>query len=333
MPVDGHGMHNGHITYGYTNYTTDLFGFSIGLSALGEDLAYQFEGVTFEIYNHPQLYIMSQNETYKEATEAIEERIQLEKNCYNKDCSSDYIAKNSKKFSAVFPEFPSLNQQACKYSYYNQTLVNEREEAIALAESNDTVAGDVFPYYAPCRINVYDVFNCPIAKVSHLNESSSVLLNYCNPESRKDKSLAFLKTCNGKDGECLPDFIKENAFYPYNQFPYEFAALNARYSTYKGLPPFKGFDCKATFNQKIRKMVNYENQIITYEQLPTPKVDVTILFGAFETTIWGEVLNKNQTQTRRDMFYAGGDGSVSSSNLIGALKWLYDVKKISLMLK
>jgi len=179
---------------GTKEFRTDLpFSNVIDISINAQKFFGSFNPNFYLLFLKPFLNNLANKSEYKEFYEAIRERLMLERKCKDlinfesskknkfknipnqKDqevCTDDFIEKNSKKFSSLFPFIPKLNSFECKDLYHkaamyvNQTnFINEK-----FAKRKDIYEN--LPTYEGCFLRIYDYFNCPFIKVKEDNDTS-----------------------------------------------------------------------------------------------------------------------------------------------------------------
>jgi hypothetical protein len=164
---------------GTEEFKSDIFaGMKINISKPALDFMGAFNPNFYILFLQPFLENLSNKNEYKKFTEAIIERINLERECKsliepnsnkafnNNKCNDDFIEKNSQKFSEIFPFIPKLNSNVCKNLYKkaiedmkNSNFFNEKSD-----KRNDIY--EFLPTYDPCFLRIFDFLNCPLIKVN-----------------------------------------------------------------------------------------------------------------------------------------------------------------------
>ena len=112
--------------------------------------------------------ILNDSNEYKEFGEAIKERLNLEKECGKKACSTEYISQNSEKFDKLFKGyFYSLTDPDCKfesgltnyYNVFNRKCITEMFN-FAETDSNGNLPNDFDKYCGQTSNNLYFQQNC-----------------------------------------------------------------------------------------------------------------------------------------------------------------------------
>lgn len=127
------------------------------------------------LFLKPFLENLSNKKKYGKFMEAIMERINLERECRNlinfsegnstKKCSDDFIEKNSKKFSEIFPFIPKLNSEVCKKLYKSAEKDIKNSDFYNKKNAKREDIYEYLPSYDPCFLRIFDFLNCPLIKV------------------------------------------------------------------------------------------------------------------------------------------------------------------------
>ena len=255
---------------------------------------------------------------YSELSDAILERIELEKECKNKDCSYEYILLNSKKFDNIFKGyFPSLSDDECEYE--------------------ENIGGNEKTFNRKCYTNIYNIAECPtiITKPSNSNNipSQEVFEKdfYCN----KFGSNYFYQTeCDNEYKNCLDEMLSSdkcpNVFSNGEAVSYLVDRFNEEFSSEFGGITKKYFDSYSRIQQGVKNSISYHNEIDIIKELPIPPIDTDIVYGAFTPTTAALVFDENDFSKEGEL-YKGGDGKVPTwSSLLTGLKWIYEKKKNNL---
>ena len=281
----------------------------------GKEIMSNTSPTVFELRPLPIVGKLFNNEEYKEFGEAIRERINLEKECENKECDSSTLKKGSEKFDNIFKGyFPSLTDEDCKYEP-------------SLNKSSGY-------FNKKCFAEIFNVGDCPliISKKENSNLSFENLDNYCG---KNDDNFYYQTECDG-NRKCVDEIYYTKAPYPFDKLSekaqYFIDKWNEKYSDEFGSKKsMNDYITKEKFMEKTKKQIEYYKQISLTKELPIPPIDTDIVYGNFMPTTTSFILNENNFKEEGESYYKGGDGTVPNwSSLLTGLKWIYDMKKNNL---
>ena len=326
----------------------DLINIKIQLTYFSESLYFSSAPVVGEL--RPQYGIVSALEKpeYSKLKLAIEELIEVEKECWDKNCPEEKIRDMTKNYYEIFgDDFPSLADEDCKL---------DEEELLNLSKNKNKLKAK---YTRRCVTNVYDVFKCPFllyekdfsynVPSSHMRDlcgvyNSSLLYlmnkNTCNPKTYKDifgikeKPNSNQNKNNIENKVPLDTIFDGNAKYPYD-YP-EFSILLDEYNKnfaekYNRVLTREDFETEEEFQKKGKRNAEYVAQKSLIQDLPIPPLDTYLVYGNYYGTDVGFVYDngkKDKTSFDSDEYLpSGGDGTVPNySNLFTGMKWLYEKK-------
>ncbi len=103
-----------------------------------------------------------------------------------------------------------------------------------------------------------------------------------------------------------------------NKFSKEYGRINNNY-----------FDTHETLRKGVKSLIEHQEKNDLIKELPVPPVDTKLLYGTFNPTIAGLVLDDdNFTKEENKNFEKDWDGTVPTwSSLLTGLKWIYDKKR------
>jgi hypothetical protein len=201
---------------GSKEFKVDIFaGMKVDVSNSALKFTGAFNPNFYILFLKPFLENLSNKSEYKNFLEAILERINLERHCknliglnndYKNDiiCNDDFIEKNSKKFSEIFPFIPKLNSKECKDLYISAENDMKNSDFFNKKNNNRDDIYEYLPTYDPCFLRIFDFLNCPMIKVNRDNKDFSIEdfekiclnLNENIEEKNKDKDKE-----KGKDNQ------------------------------------------------------------------------------------------------------------------------------------
>ena len=129
------------------------------------------------------------DQSYEELGNALRDRLEIEKDCKEKDCDTSII--ESKKFDEIFKGyFPSLLDSECKY------------ETFKSKNNGETLS-------RKCFTNIYNVGDCPtiITKSANPNKNEFEKGLYCNIYGKK---YFYQGECNKEERNCLDNMYFSN---------------------------------------------------------------------------------------------------------------------------
>lgn len=318
----------------------------VELNEFSQRLVSPYSPAIYELKPNPVLFKLFQEEKYAKFSEAIVERINLEKQCKEKDCLTEDILKNSQKFNELFKRkdvnklmFPSFVEDGCKL----KTLQDNLKYYKRLEDFKKVTKRA--PNFLPCRHDIYDIVNCPtvVVKTRDHETASDLIENLClNPKESAEEGISlklfdptnsyFNHEC-AKEHQCLDSFIDEFSPYPYIDEKMVYL-IDRFYKNYQNQYPDivinseNFFESQSDFIAKVKSMIDYQVKISKTRNLDIPKVDTIVLYSSFLPTDTAFLFDSKKVQDQFqniDVLSKGGDGTVSSwSSLLVGMKWIYD---------
>ena len=265
---------------------------------------------------------------------AIEELINVEKECWYRNCESETIKQMTKNYYDVFGEdFYSLEEEDCKLDQEEINNINKNKLSLNFARK--------------CVTNLYDILKCPFLlyeKDFISNVPSENMRNLCDTYN---SSLLYLSTkdiwqtknqnkLNEEEEPKIPldTLFKGNAKYPYN-FNEFYILLNEYNKNFAGkynkTLTKEDFDTQEEFQKKGERNAEFVSKNSLIKDLPIPPVDTYVVYGSYHKTDVGFVYDnakKDKSTFDRDEYLGnGGDGTVPNfSSMLTGMKWLYDKK-------
>ena len=257
---------------------------------------------------------------YEIFADAIKERFFLEKKCGHTKCDDYIINKYSHKFNALFKDyFPLLTDDDCKF------------------ESDLKETDKVFN--RKCLMEMRNVFDCPMA-IEETRDKDGKLPNdfdsYCG---RNEPNLFYQKDCDDSDKQCLDQTYWKHVLYPFKESNEKLQWFKSKWTEKKYNEKFGDVD-SSFYEQEEKYLASPKNQIDYYEKIsltkdmPTPTVDVDIVYSTYNPSYSAFIFDKNDWSKDFIAQLKGGDGIVPNwSPLIPGLKWIFDTKKYNLPIK
>jgi hypothetical protein len=272
---------------------------------------------------------------YRPLHEAILERSNLESRCAYAQCSLNDIKSNSgNKWNSLFGSiFPSYTEDICNiFNWYKRPGFKNAADTYFLYK-NQQIAS--LPYFNPfpCQFGYFDINSCPLItkRTSGLNN-----LLYEKELCRLGPHLneVYAEPCNKLDlKNCMDTFIAKVQKYPYFKNDPKLQDLIRRYQANYMLDLPK-FDTEEEFTEKVRRMISYQIEESTTNDLPLPLVKTTMIYTTTLSTSTAYLYNDDPKVTDfdnyKDVYYKGGDDSVNSfSSFAVGLKWQFDLKLLN----
>ena len=344
--------------YGLTDLNTeikigDFFDFKVELTKFSESLYFSYAPVVADLRPQYSLIEELMKPEYNKLKIAIEELIQVEKECWDKNCAADKVKDMTKNYYDVFgDDFPNLSDTDCQLT----------EEEINYIKSKNDNGKSVNSYtFRKCITNLYNIFDCPLIlfekgfsrevpaddlfNLCGIYNSSLLYLTTpetCKPKTYQDifgikiKSSKFNKYTpfNKQSKTSLESLFNGNAKYPYNykEFNELMDEYNKKYaSIYNKTLSKSDFETEEEFQLKGKKNVEYNKKNNLLTGLPICPVDTYIIYGNFHATDVAFVYddtNKEKTGfDENEYLKTGGDGTVNNySSMLTGMKWLYEKK-------
>ena len=176
----------------------DFFDFKVEVSLFSQSLYFSYSPVVAEL--RPQFSLIEEinKDEYKKLKLAVEELINEEKECWDKNCPSDKVKNMTKNYYDVFGEdFPLLSDEDCQLSEDEIKYIRENN-------NNNSVK------FRKCITNLYNVFNCPLIlfeKEFSTEVPAEHLYDLCGVYN---SSLFYLYPPEEKNNICENKFLKFN---------------------------------------------------------------------------------------------------------------------------
>ena len=342
--------------YGLTEFNQEikigtLFDFKVEITKFSESLYFGYAPVVAEL--RPQFSLIEEltKPEFNKLKLAIEELVQVEKECWDKNCPSEKIKNMTKNYYDVFgDDFPSLADEDCKLT----------EEEIDYIKSNkDKSLNSVS--FRKCITNIYNIFNCPLilfekefsteVPASHFYDlcgvfNSSLLYltkpETCEPKNYKDifgiKNTKKFSLKNSQQKVPLESLFTDNAKYPYNykEFYELLDDYNNKYASKYNKPLSKDdFESEEEFQLKGKRNIEYNRANNLLTGYPIPPVDTYIIYGNYHGTDVSFVYDDRKKEKtgfdKNEYLSTGGDGTVNNySSMLTGMKWLYEKKSKNL---
>ena len=292
--------------------------FEIDLDDFGKNMMINTLPMAIELRPQSIVSKIFKDEKYKELSDALRERMNLEKKCANQQCSEETIKQSSEKFDGLFKGyFPSLLDKDCQYEPKIKDI-KERK----------------------CIANIYDVENCPIVIEAKKGQESAYpdfgkidnMDEYCN---KNDENYYYQKECDGNDNKrCVDEIFYKKGSYPFNveeKIQYFIDAWNENYADeFKEKKDKSYYISKEKFLEQTKKQIKHLEEISLIKDLPIPAVDTDIVYINYDGTNT-VFLFKEDFSNYITKYQGNGDGTVPNwSYLIPGFKWIYDMKKNNL---
>ena len=293
----------------------------VNYDVFGQNMMYKSMPVISELRPLPIISKLFNSEEYKEFGDAVLERIDLEKECANKNCDASTVEKKSQKFTKVFGStFPSLSDAECQITAAKKRLID-------IFKINKLNLDNV--YSTPCRTELYKEGTCPatIIKSSTFNPKGSSMEKYCGV-----KNSSILYDAEGDTDGYLDSLYSSGpfAFDDKNKLNNLTSRYNEKYGSKFGKIDASYFEKKAEARAKTKALLQHHKKNSVTQSLPLPPVDTTVLYTHFLPTDTSYVFDKSSSKdfSSENIYRKGGDGTVPNwSSYLTGLKWLYDKKK------
>ena len=337
--------------YGLTDFNTEIkignfFDFKVILTKFSESMYFSYAPVVAELRPQYSLIEELMKPEYNKLKLAVEELLQVEKECWDKNCPEDKVKNMTKNYYEIFgDDFPLLSDSDCQLT----------EEEIKFLKTNN----DNKLKFRKCITNLYNVFNCPLilyekefsqeVPANHLLDlcgvfNSSLLYlttpETCKPQNYQDifgiKNNKFNKytSLNGQKKTPLESLFNGHAKYPYNfdEFYELLNEYNAKYAAkYNKTLSKADFETEEEFQLKGKKNIEYNKKNNLLTGLPISPVDTYIIYGNYHSTDVGFVYDDGKKEKtgfdKNEYLTTGGDGTVNNySSMLTGMKWLFEKK-------
>ena len=326
--------------YGLGDFDTeinivDIAKIKIELNKFSESLYFSSAPIVGELRPQSGVLKALEKPEYSPLKLAIEELINVEKECWYRNCESETIKKMTKNYYDVFGEdFYSLAEEDCKLD----------EEEINNINSNNKLS---LNFARKCVTNLYDVLKCPFLIYEKDFVSNVPAENMRDLCDIYNSSLLYLSTKDiwesqnsnklKKEEESkvsLDTIFKGHAKYPlnFNEFYILLDEYNKNFAEkYNKTLTKDDFDTEEEFQKKGERNAEFVSKNSLIKDFPIPPVDTYIVYGNYHKTDVGFVYDnakKDKSTFDRDEYLGnGGDGTVPNfSSMLTGMKWLYDKK-------
>ena len=263
--------------------------------------------------------ILNGYDDYFDFAQAINERINLEDNCYDVNCNSSFIKENSEKFNKIFNSYyPDLNEEECKYKNNKNDNIKELNH--------------------PCRMEIYNIGKCPSVIIPNefFKPKSSDIKSLCGI---RNSSFYYAEDCDfsNEDKKCLNEIYMNKGPYPFDdkeKVNFLIKRFNKKFSKFFGKKIDENyFEKKESLQKKVHTLLEEHNKISKTKDLPIPPIDTNVIYTKYnpskDSFIYDE--KKKDSFSNEEILFSGGDDTVQSwSSLLTGFKWLYDKKKNNL---
>ena len=337
--------------YGLTDFNTEIkignfFDFKVILTKFSESMYFSYAPVVAELRPQYSLIEELMKPEYNKLKLAVEELLQVEKECWDKNCPEDKVKNMTKNYYEIFgDDFPLLSDSDCQLT----------EEEIKFLKTNN----DNKLKFRKCITNLYNVFNCPLilyekefsqeVPANHLLDlcgvfNSSLLYlttpETCKPQNYqeifgiKNNKLNKYISLNDQKKTPLESLFNGHAKYPYNfdEFYELLNEYNAKYaSKYNKTLSKADFETEEEFQLKGKKNIEYNKKNNLLTGLPISPVDTYIIYGNYHSTDVGFVYDDGKKEKtgfdKNEHLTTGGDGTVNNySSMLTGMKWLFEKK-------
>ena len=284
----------------------------------GQNLIYKSLPTIMELRPQPMPAKIFIDPEYQELGNALKERLEIERDCCEKNCETSEIEAKSEKFDDIFKGyFPSLLNSECKYETFSQYIGNNEET-----------------FNRKCYTNIYNVGNCPtiITKSENPTKKNFEKDLYCN---KFGKNYFYQGECYNKERNCLDEMYFSdkcpNVYNSKDAVKYLLDRFNSLFSHKYNKINEKYFENYEMIKQGVKNSIEHQKEIDLINKLPVPPVDTELVYGSFYPTIATLILDDNDFTKQGTIFNKGGDDTVPTwSSLLTGLKWIYDKKKNNL---
>ena len=332
--------------YGISQFDTDInildiIKMRIELSTFSESMYFSSIPITCELRPTYGVLKALEKPEFAKLKLAIEEIINVEKECWDKNCPKEKIEKMTKNYYEIFgDDFPSLAAEDC--------LLDE-QDIKNIKQDNKTKF-----FTRKCVTNLYNIIDCPLmlyendfkynVPAEHLKELCGIfnksLLYISNGETcepKKYNEIFGLKK-NEEKKSPLDNIFDGNSKYPYNTKKFQILLddYNKNFAKqYNKTLSKEDFVSEEEFQKRSKRNVEYADKKSLIKDLPVPPVNTYIIYGNFIRTNTGFIYNKSQKDKSMfdedEFLKGGGDETVPNySTFLTGLKWLYEKKKNNL---
>ena len=335
--------------YGLREFDTEIkigniYDFKVELTPFAESLYFSYAPVVAEL--RPQFSLIQElnKAEFSKLKAAMKELIEVEKECWDKNCPSEKVKNMTKNYYDVFgDDFPLLSDEDCQLS---QDEIEEIQN-----NKNNNVNSHKF---RKCLTNLYNIFNCPLVlfeKKFSTEVPAQHMLDLCNiynsslfylspPSENQCENKNYKEIFNIKDKankeEITPleSLFDGNAKYPYgfDEFNILLDEYNSKFAEKYNKPLSKDdFYTYEEFQKRGKLNIEYNRKNNLLTGYPISPVDTYIFYGNFQETDVGFVYDDRKKQKKKfdnnEYLTMGGDGTVNNySGMLTGMKWLYEKK-------
>ena len=258
--------------------------------------------------------------SYNDLSNAIKDRLEIERIYKNKKCNISEIEDKSSSFDNIFKGFfPSFLDPECSFE--------------------SKIGGNQNTFNRKCFTNIYNVGDCPtiIPKSADPDETKFENGFYCN---NFGKNFFYQGQCSNQKS-CLDDLYYSdkcpNVYSDTKAMSYLIARFNSdliNFARY-GFLNTDYFESYEEIKNKFKTLLEYQNHISIIKDLPAPPIDTDLVYGSFYPTTTSLVLDDDDfIKSPENILKKGGDETVPAwSSLLTGLKWIYDIKNKKLSQK
>ena len=340
--------------YGLSDFNTeinilDITKIVVIMSYFSESLYFSPAPIVAELRPQDGVLRALQKPEYAKLKLALEELINVEKECWDKNCPKEKVKEMTKNLYEVFgDDFPSLGDEDCQLD--QEELLN-----IKNSKGKDKLTGT---FTRRCITNLYNIFNCPFLlyekdfgtdnvsaeQIKDLcGTFNSSLLYLTGTETSKPKTYKEIfeinnksKLNNAKENKKthLDTLFENHAKYPYNynEFYELLDEYNSKYAArYNKTLTKDDFETEEEFQKKGKRNVEFVQNNSLIQDLPIPTVDTYICYTNYHTTDISFVYDNSKKDKPRfdgnENLVTSGDGTVPNfSNMLTGMKWIYEKK-------
>ena len=237
--------------YGLSDFNTeiniaDLINIKVEMHKFSESLYFSMAPVVGELRPQNGLLKALAKPEYSQLKLAIEELINVEKECWDKNCPSEKVKSMTKNYNELFgDDFYSLDEEDCQLD----------EEEIQNIKNNKLSLN----FARKCVTNIYDILKCPFLlyeKDFKYNVPSKHMRDLCGVYN---SSLLYLKGEDKSEEDSktpLDSLFEGNAKYPYsfNEFNILLEEYNKNFAEkYNKKLTKDDFETEEEFQQKGKK--------------------------------------------------------------------------------
>ena len=284
----------------------------------GQYLLYKSLPTIMELRPQPMAAKIFTDSEYEELGNALKERIEIERDCKNKNCDTSLIESKSENFDKIFKGyFPSLLDSECEYESFDH-IIGYNEET----------------FNRKCFTNIYNVGDCPTIITKSVNPTKTNFEKdkYCKQFGKK---YFYQGECVNKERNCLDEMYYSNkcpnVYSNTKALNFLLERFNTIFSSKFGKIDKNYFDNHEIIKEGVKNSIEHQKKIDLIKELPIPPVDTELLYATFYPTTATLILDDNDFTKEGEFFDKGGDDTVPAwSSLLTGLKWIYDKKKNNL---